>query len=213
MKFAFKIIRLLAAVALLMVGLARCARAQISADDDDRRSECRRATGSERRRCEDEIGAPGWTVPVPDVSGRRASPGEMQLQLALIDEDLGYLEAAGRYLSRTASRGSSLDLKAVGKTAAEVARRAGRLRDSLALPNPQAGVSEREERDITNSEQLRETISALSALMADAVSNPVLRGYLLEPKMSAKAWRDLGEIVELGGRVKAGSELLVKDGR
>ena len=40
MKFAFKIIRLLAAVALLVVGLARCARAQISADDDDRRSEC-----------------------------------------------------------------------------------------------------------------------------------------------------------------------------
>lgn len=37
----------------------------------------------------------------------------------------------------------------------------------------------------------------------------VLRGHLLEPEMSAKTWRDLNEFVELGERVKAGSELLV----
>ena len=213
MKFAFKIIRLLAAVALLAMGLARCARAQSSDEEDDRQSECRRATGSERRRCENEIGVPGWAMPVADVSGRLAPRGEIRLQLALIGEDLNYLESAGQRLSLTASRGGALDLKAVGKTASEVARRAGRLQDSLALPNPKQGAREREERAITNPGQLREALSALSALMADAVRNPVLKGYLLEPEMSDKAWRDLDEIVELSGRVKAGSRMLVKDGR
>lgn len=212
MKFAFKIIRPLATVALLAMGLARCAQGQ-SYDDDDRRSECRRATGSELRRCENEIGAPGGAVPVPDIAGHPARPDEIQLQLTQIGEDLGYLEAAGRYLSLTVSRGGAPDLKAVEKIASEVARRAGRLKDSLALPNPQEGAREREEGAITNPAQLREALTAFSALVADAVRNPVLEGYLLDPKMSAKAWRDLDEIVELSERVKAGSELLVKNGR
>lgn len=213
MRFALKIIRLLAAVALLATALARCARAQSSDNDDIRlSSECRRATGAELRRCENQLGAAGGAAPVIDVAGHAALPDEVQLPLAQVVEDLDHLEAAGRHLSRTASRGGALDLRAVGKTAAEVAKCAGRLKESLALPTPQGRAAGPEEGAITDPGQLREALSALSVLIADAVRNPVLKGFLLEPKLSAKAWHDLDEIVELSERVKAGSRLLVKNG-
>jgi len=117
------------------------------------------------------------------------------------------------YLAGAATQGDALDLKAVGKTASEVRKRAARLRESLALPHPQKGARQREEGDIEDAEQLREALWEISGLVADAARNPVLRGYLLDPAMSAEAWRDLDEIVELCDRIKTGSETLVKTRR
>jgi hypothetical protein len=159
------------------------------------------------------MGAPGGTAPFLDVSGRPAQFDEVSLPLALIDEDLGYLQSAVGYLSHEASRDGALDLRSVGKTASEVRKRAGRLRDGLALPHSQEGARRREERVVVDEGQLREALRGLSELLADAVRSPALRGYLLDPAMSAETWRDLDEIVELSDRIKTGSETLVKTRR
>jgi hypothetical protein len=209
MKSAIDIIKFTTAAALLMMALAPCARAQ-GADDEGRRNECRRGSASERRRCENEIGTPDSPAAVLGGSGRPAQFDETSLPLALINEDLGYLQNVVDYLTGAASQGGALDLKAVGRTASEVRKRAARLRESLALPHPQKGARRREESNIGDVEQLRE---ALSELVADAARNPVLRGYMLDPAMSAEAWRDLDEIVELCDRIKTGSETLVKTRR
>jgi hypothetical protein len=213
MKSAINIIQLTTAATFLAMALSPWARAQGPDDEGGRRGDCRRAAGSERKRCEQEMGAPGGTTTFLDGSGRPAQFDEASLPLALIDEDLGYLESTASYLSHAASRGGALDLRSVGKTASEVGKRAGRLRDSLALPHPQKGAREHEESVIGDAGQLREALWELSELVADAVRNPVLRGYLLDPAMSAEAWRDLDEIVELSDRIETGSEKLVKTGR
>jgi hypothetical protein len=213
MKSAINIIRLTTASTFLVMALVPCAFAQGTDDEGGRRSECRRAAGSERKRCEQEMGAPGGTAPFLDGSGRPAQSDEVSLPLALIDEDLGYLQGAVSNLSHAASRGGALDLRSVGKTASEVRKRAGRLRDNLALPRPPEGVRQQGESVIGDARQLREALRELSELLADAVRNPALWGYLLDPAMSAEAWRDLNEIVELSGRIKTGSEALVKTRR
>jgi hypothetical protein len=213
MKSATNIIRLTTAVTFLVMALSPCARAQGPDDEGGRRDECRRADGSGRKRCEQEMGAHGGTAPFLDGSVRPAQLDEVSLPLALVDEDLGYLQSAVSYLSHAASRGGALDLGSVGKTASEVRKRAGRLQDSLALPHPQKGARQQGERVVGDERQLREALRELSELLADAVRSPALRGYLLDPAMSAETWRDLNEIVELSDRIKTGSETLVKTGR
>ncbi|MFL6254482.1 MAG: hypothetical protein ACJ74T_05645 [Pyrinomonadaceae bacterium] len=205
--------RFATAVTLLLMALVPCARAQSTDDDGERRTECRRGSASERRRCENEIGAPGSLATVLDGTGRPAQLYGTSLPLGRIEEDLDYLRDAADYLSHTASRDGVLDLKAVEKIASEVRKRAGRLRNLLILPNRQKGEGQREKRDIGDTEHLREALSELSELVADAMRNPVLRGYMLDPAMSAEAWRDLDEIVELCDCIKTGSVTLVKTRR
>jgi len=210
MKYAIDFIRLTTVATFLLMALVPCARAQGSDDEGARRSECIRAAGSERKRCENEIGTTGNPAPFPDGLGRPVRSDEASLPLTQINEDLNYLQDAVDYLSSAASRDAALDLKSVGKTASEVRRRAGRLRDGLALPRPPEHARQRAESVIVDAERLREALWELSELVADAVRNPVLRGYLLDPAMSAEAWRDLDEIVELSDRIRTGSEKLVK---
>ena len=205
--------RLATAATLLLMALVPYVRAQSTDDAGERRNECRRGSASEPRRCENEIGAPDSPATVLDGSGRPAQFNETSLPLALINEDLGYLQNVVDYLTGVASQGDALDLRLIGKTASEVRKRAGRLRESLALPHPQKEARQREESNIGDAEHLRKALWELSELVADAARNPVLRGYLLDPAMSAEAWRDLDEIVELCDRIKTGSETLVKTRR
>jgi hypothetical protein len=212
-KFATNTIRLTTAATLLLMALSPLARAQGSDDEGGRRGECRRAARPEGKRCGSEMGVPGVAEPFPDAAGSPAQSDEISLPLALIDEDLGYLQSAVSHLSQAASRGGALDLISVGKTASEVRRRAGRLRDRLALPHPQKGAGLQIKRIIGDAGQMRGALRELSELLADAVRSPVLRGDLLDPAMSAEAWRDLDEIVELSDRIKTGSETLSKTGQ
>jgi hypothetical protein len=61
--------------------------------------------------------------------------------------------------------------------------------------------------------KLTTAASELSEVVADAVRNPILRGYMLDPAMSVEARRALDEIVELCDCIKTGSETLVKTRR
>jgi hypothetical protein len=213
MKYSIDFIRLTMAATFLLMALVSCARAQGSDDEGARRRECIRAADSERKRCENEIVASGNPAPFPDALGRPVRLDEASLPLTQINEDLDYMQNAVDYLSSVASRADTLNLKTVGKTASEVRRRAGRLRDRLVLPRPQESVGQREESVVVDAERLREALRELSELMADAVRNPVLRGYLLDPAMSVEAWRDLDEIVKLSDRIRMGSDKLVKTRR
>lgn len=213
MKSAIDIMRLTTAATFLVMTLVPCALAQGTDDEGGWQSECRRAAGSERKRCEQEMGARGSAAPFLERSGCPAQFDEAPLPLAQIDKDLSYLHNAAEYLSQVSSQGGALDLQSIGKTASEVRKRAGQLRDSLALPHPQKGARQRGESVIEDAGQLREALRELSELLADAVRSPVLRGDLLDPAMSAEGWRDLDEIVELSDRIKTGSKTLVKTGR
>jgi hypothetical protein len=207
MKSIAKIIRCAAAATFLTTAFAPRVPAQ-NADDDDRRRDCRNAVGRERRRCESEPEGLGNALIIPDDLEREA-----QLRMEQISEDLGSLQTATNYLSRAATQNGELDLKAIVKSASEVRKRAGRLRDSLALPNPQVGAEYREEKVPTDPRELRAALSSLSSLISHAVRNPALRGYVLDVTRSSKARGELEEIVELSERIKMSSEMLGKNRR
>ena len=205
--------RMLAAAFLVTV-LAPCALAQPAASDaasDEGRRDCRRASGLERRRCEGEISAAQIPPGTTDDSGSPEQPGEFQLPLVQISKDLRYLQTATGFLSQAASQSGEIDFEAVARTASEVRKRAARLKVSLALPKSEKSAKYAGEKFPLDAAQLRPALSALSALISDAVRNPVLRGSFLDARRSAVVRSELDEIVRLSERIKMSSELLGKN--
>lgn len=142
-----------------------------------------------------------------------SSPSERDLRLALaqIKEDFLRIQVVNHELMRAASRGNGLDLKLVAKSASEIKKRAERLKRNLVLP-----ATEKRPKGLTaeawgEPEQLRSSLSALDALILRFVSNPVFKSVtIVDAQLSAKARRDLEEIIELSSQLKKGSEQLHK---
>ena len=211
MRSIIKMMLRVTAATFLVMTIVPCAPAQ-STNGDEERSECGSALGLERERCESEMAEIETGEIIPDALGRPTQSEEFRLPLAQISEDLSFLRTVTNYLSDAASQSGELDLKAIAESASRIRKRADRLKDSLALPDPEKSAKYREGKVPTDTEQLRAALLALSSLISDAVRNPVLRGHLLDITRSVKARGELDEIVELSERVKMSCEILGQTG-
>lgn len=136
---------------------------------------------------------------------------EPRLAYTQIREDFARIQAVNNDLAQSVSRGGSLDLKFVAKSASEVKKRAERLKQNLALPQPEKNTKRPRAEVGTEPEQLKSSLSALGELVAGFVSNPIFKNAgVVDAQMSVKARRDLEEIVELSGGIKKSSERLSK---
>jgi hypothetical protein len=195
MRSDVKIIFRAAAAAFFLMAVVPCAAAQ-SAEDE--RSGDERADGLDN------------AAVMLEALGRPEQFCEARLPQAQISEDLGYLQTALDYLSDAASQSGGLNFKAIARSASEIRKRAGRLKDSLALPDAEKDGGHGEATAPADSGQLRAALSALSAQISDAVDNPVLRGRLLDVTGAFKASSELEKIVLLSRRIKISSEALGK---
>lgn len=143
------------------------------------------------------------------------APPSPRLALAQISEDFTRIQVVNNGLAQSLEAGGELDLKVVAQAASEIKRRAGRLRDNLALPQP--GPDERRPGARAGLEpgQLKGALNSLDRLVLSFVNNPGFQGVgvVIDAQWSIKARRDLEEIIELSGRVKACSEQLRKAAR
>lgn len=144
-------------------------------------------------------------------TGRR----EQKLSFAQISEDFTRIQVINNELVTAARRAEELDLKFVAKSTAEIRKLAGRLKENLVLPEP----TEAPKRLQTESEpeepaQLKPALAALGKLIAGFAHNPVFKEpKVVDAQMSAKARRDLEEIIELSGQLRKTSEKLTKTAR
>lgn len=139
----------------------------------------------------------------------------VRLDLAQIREDFVRLQHVNNDLARAVSGGAALDLKLVSKSAGEIRKLAGRLRDNLALPDPAGETDAREPKAAPSTEgQLRPALSALDGLVLKFADDLATKGVkLLDAQSSAEARRELEEIIALSGWVKKASERLEKAAR
>ena len=145
---------------------------------------------------------------------RPATPPTPRLALAQIRDDFVRLQVLNNDLARAVARGGALDLKFVSKSAAEIRKLAGRLKENLALPAPDGNNEQPEAKAATPPEQLGPALSALDSLVLKFADDMASKGVLrLDAQFSSKARRDLEAIVELSGWVKKTSEKLEKTTR
>jgi hypothetical protein len=137
-----------------------------------------------------------------------------RLDLARVEEDHLRLQQAANGLHQAVARGGALDLKAVAKSASEIRERAVRLGSALALPKTEKGDKRPQPAAVADDEGLRGSLAALHELVYRFARSPVFtEASLVDAEQSAKARRDLDEIIALSGRVKKGCQELEKGGK
>ena len=160
----------------------------------------------ERSRAIDNVEKMARTPP-PERPGPR-------LDLARVEEEHLRIQQAANGLHRAAAQGGALDLTAVTKSAVEIRERAVRLGSALALPKPKKEDNRPKPAAIADDEGLRGALAELHELIYRFARSPIFTEVnLVDTEQSAKARRDLDEIIELSGRVKKGSEELRKAAR
>lgn len=133
-----------------------------------------------------------------------------RLAFTQIKQDFIRLQLVNNKLRLATSKAEFLDLKFVAKSASELKKIAGRLKSNLMLPEP----DEAENGSPAAAEQLRSSIAALDRLVIGFVKNPIFNETsVLDVRLSAKAHRNLEEIIELSGQVERSSEILRKAGQ
>jgi len=128
---------------------------------------------------------------------------QQRFVLAQIKEDFLQIQVVNNGLQKTAARSAPADLKTISKSAVEINKRAARLKENLSLPGAGAADS------ISSSETLPGMVTALGKSIEMFVENPVFEKLgVIDAKLSAKASRDLEEIILVSQRVKRIAEKL-----
>ena len=144
-------------------------------------------------------------------SGEERDP---RLAFAQIREDFVRLQVVNNDLARALAGAEQLDLKLVAKSAAEIKKRAERLKDNLALPEAEEGDKSPAATAPADPEQLKTALSQLDGLVLRFASELHAKGVRrFDARSSTRLRRDLEEIVALSGRVKKSSEKLEKAAR
>lgn len=122
-----------------------------------------------------------------------------------VEEDFEQLQRVNYSLAGAAAPGAPLDYASIRKQAAEVRKRAVRLRGYLSLPKV-AGEPDKEE-EIRTAEGLRAALASLDALVNSFAWNPAFRRPdIVDLEQSSKASRDLARIIDLSERIRKRAE-------
>lgn len=142
---------------------------------------------------------------------RKGERREPRLAFEQIREDFVRLQVVNNDLARAISGGGQLDLKLVAKSASEIKKRAERLKENLALPEPDESGKAPAATPAApaDAEQLRTALSRLDGIILRFANNLHAKGVKrFDAQSSARLRLDLDAIVALSGRVKKGSEKL-----
>src|SRR5207248_3818666 len=109
----------------------------------------------------------------------------------------------------TVSKTEKVEFKFVAKSASEINKRAERLQLNLALPETATSVPRPALQPISDSKQLKASITSLGWLIYWFKKNPIFREVkVIEQQSAAKARFDLEKIIELSLHVKKSSKQL-----
>jgi hypothetical protein len=144
------------------------------------------------------------------------APRVKRYQPAVLDQiraDFLQIQVTERQLTKAAAAQLDIDLKLVGQLTGEIRKRGRRLKENLALPQPETQQSVVGARSpvATTSERLRMSLTDLSDLIESFVSNPMFEHTkLFDATLSDKARWDLDAIIRLSEEIQRGSEKLRK---
>ena len=126
-----------------------------------------------------------------------------------VENEFERLQLANYSLAGLAGQESPPDYARIREEAAEVNKRAARLRVYLALPKPED--EQKQKKEALARDALTPAVASLDALVNGFVWNPVFRRPdVVDAEQSLKASRDLDEIISLSERIRKCAEDLAK---
>lgn len=143
------------------------------------------------------------------VTGR-----DPKLMLSQINEDYTRIQVLNNELRRAGAVKDALDYKRISATSAEIKKRAARLKNNLAFPEPAEERKESAKEVVAfDAAQLKTSLTTLDNLIMSFVENPVFQASVqkVDVKLAAKASQDLNSIIELCANLKKSVEKLNKE--
>ena len=144
-------------------------------------------------------------------------PPHPALPYARAKEDFRTLQLVNNDMMRAvfaAGAAGTPDYERIAAAAAEINKRASRLKSNLKLPEPEQASARPQASDISNDEQLRASLRALDRFIMGFVTNPVFRDPgTLDGRHSVTAAENLTKIVELSRTVRLNAEKMRKTRR
>lgn len=123
-----------------------------------------------------------------------------------IQTDFLRIQVVDRKLMRSLSSGHTPDLELMAKSAAEIRKRAVRLKRNLALPGFHTEATGSGAAFDDAPEPLLPSLSKLSNLIERFVANPIFKeSRLMDMRLAARAQQDIEGIVEMSDRVMQSS--------
>jgi hypothetical protein len=143
------------------------------------------------------------------LSKKRPEPRPVVYQQT--KEDFEQLQLINYRLSEMVAKSAALDYEQISKDAAEVKKRASRLKGSLLLLEPDRGEKPQKSREERATEELKPAIGQLNELVNSFVWNPVFQHpQVLDMEHSVQARRDLEGIIRLSEQIHKRAEALSK---
>jgi len=135
----------------------------------------------------------------------------VQAVIAQVKQDFERIQVARNGIVRAAGSGNSLDYKFISQVAGEIKKRARRLEDNLALPEPEGDEKRRNNAVDLNEMQIKTALLTLCHRIESFVKSPVFdTPGVIDVKHSVKASDDLKSILELSGNIRKSAERLNK---
>jgi hypothetical protein len=148
-----------------------------------------------------------------DENRRADSKGHPYPKLAIkqLQEDFTRLQIVNKELVLTTARNTDVDFKFVGKSTADINKRALRLLSNLALPKADENIQPPKTEEPSDASQLKSSVTALGWLIYKFAKNPMFKeADVIEPHSAAEARRSLEQIIVLSDQIKRSSDRLSK---
>jgi hypothetical protein len=131
-----------------------------------------------------------------------------------VEQDFEQLQLVNYTLAGAAAEGIALDYDLIKKHAAEVSKRASRLKTYLSLPAVEGSKTQVKAADMQTPEGLRTAVASLDALVNSFAWNPVFRqSNVVDLEQSSRASRDLAGIISLSEQIRRNAAELFKSAK
>jgi hypothetical protein len=126
-----------------------------------------------------------------------------------LNQDFKRVQIIRNDLARAATSGSTLDYRRVSDAAAEVRKRSVRMQTYLALRREADDAKQQEDEAAYDEAQLKEALARLCHRIDSFVANPRFKSPgVFDVAATARAARDLREMIALSQQIKGGAERL-----
>ena len=138
-----------------------------------------------------------------------ADPKQLQALMAQVQQDFERILTLHNEIVHAITTNEILVVDFISDATAEIRKRATRLQTTLAFEKPDASEQNRDKRKRLNDGQIKDALVTLCKRIESFITNPVIKTPgTIDAQQSARARRDLQDVIELGDSINKSARRL-----
>lgn len=149
-----------------------------------------------------------------NMPNKPADPKQLQALMAQVQQDFERILTLHNEIVHAITTNEILVVDFISDATAEIRKRATRLQTTLPFEKPDASEQNRDKRKRLNDGQIKDALVTLCKHIESFVTNPVIKTPgTIDAEQSARARRDLQDVIELGDSINKSARRLKERSR